>query len=216
MAITSYSTLRTAVAGSAGESWSHRGDVISSFDTFLALAEEEIYSGPPDGEGLRTRELETRSTASLSTSSRFLALPDNFIEARKARLEYSSVRFPLKFVTPAGLYENVLDTGRPCRVTVTSQYEFDITPDVAYTMEVQHYAKQTAISSSNTTNTVLTAYPSIYLHGVLSHLFQWALNDQRADLHRNLFIKAIEKANREDRWGRLGPQPTMEFMGEIV
>lgn len=219
MTINSYSTLRTAVAGPAGQSFSHRGDALSNFDTFLALTEEEIYSGVDDGtpgEGLRVRELETLATASLSTTSRFLQLPDRFIEARRGELKYNDQIYPIRYVTAAALRPCEIGTRRPTQFTVTSRYEFDSIADVEYTFSVQYYAKAVPISSTNTTNAILTNYPSIYLNGCLSHLFQWALNDQRAALHRSLFKKAIEKANREDKWARVGPNPTMKYMGSVV
>lgn len=220
MAISSYSTLRNAVAGNAGQSWSHRNDVLSVFDTFLQLTEEAIYQGgdKSDGEyvsGLRLRAMETRSTATLSTSSRFLQLPDNFIEARRAELEYSSSIYPLKFVPAPELMESTV-SGRPTRFTVTSQFEFDCQPDVAYTMEVQHYAKQTAISSSNSTNSILTSFPSIYLYGCLHHMYVWAGNGEKALLHHDLFLNAIKKANTQDEWARYGPAPQMIYHGSIA
>ena len=217
--ITNYTTLRDAVAGNAGQSWSHRNDTLSVFDSFLQLTEQVIYTGgeKTDNEyvdGLRVRVMETRSTATLSTTSRFLQLPDNFLEARRAELEYSTSIFPLTFV-PASDLREVPFPGRPSEFTVTSQYEFNCIPDVAYTMEVQHYAKQTAISSSNTTNDILTNFPSIYLYGCLAHLYQWASNIEKAAAYNDLFLNSIKSANTQDRWARAGPAPTMVYYGSI-
>lgn len=213
MSITNYTTLRDAIAGSASTSWTHRNDMLAVFDTLLQLTEERIYKGgeKSDAEfvdGLRVRDMETRSTATLSTTSRFLALPDNFIQARRAELEYSDSIFPLQFVTAPDLQERT-SAGRPTRVTVTSQYEFDCTPDVAYTIEVQHYAKQTAISSTNATNNILTNFPSIYLYGCLSEAFKWTQNVEKALQFNDLFLNSIKEANTQDKWARIGPVPEM-------
>jgi hypothetical protein len=221
--ITTYATLRDAVSGA--ESWTHRTDVLNRFDEFLQLVEGELYIGghKSNGQfvsGLRVREMETRSTASLSTSSRFLALPDNFIEPRRAELEYTDANsnkivYELKFVSPNELKE-VTSAGLPRRYTVTSQYEFDCTPDIAYTMEVQHYAKVAALSSSNTTNTLLTNYPSIYLYGCVAQAARWAEKDRKALFYYDLFLNAIEKASAETDWSRFGPSPQMIYHGSIA
>ena len=221
MTITTYSSLRDEIAGTASTSWSHRNDLLAKFDTLLQLVEQKIYTGGRKStnqkvSGLRVRVLETRSTASLSTSSRFLALPDNFLEARRAELEYSSVVYPLKFVPAPELMEIGTGSGTPWEFTVTSQYEFNLTPDVAYTMEVQHYAKATAISSSNSTNNVLTNFPSIYLYGCLAEAFKWSHNAEKAALFNDDFLNAIEDANEEDKWARVGPAPQMVYHGSVA
>jgi len=220
VSITNYTSLRDAIAGSSSTSWSHRNDLLGVFDTFLQLVEERIYKGgeKTGGEfvdGLRIRALETRSTATLSTSSRFLALPDNFLQARRAELEYGNAIYPLEFVTAPDLLEST-SAGRPCRFTVTSQYEFDRTPDVAYTIEVQHYAKQTAISSSNATNDILTNFPSIYLYGCMAEVYKWTQNVEKAAQFNDLFLNSIKEANTQDKWGRVGPTPSMTNRESIV
>ena len=95
-------------------------------------------------------------------------------------------------------------------------YEFNITPDVAYTMEVQHYAKQTAISSSNSTNAILTNFPSIYLYGCLAHLYKWGRNTEEGAIFNDLFLGAIDDANNQDKWARIGPAPQMVYSGSVA
>jgi len=223
MTITTYATLRDAVSGAA--SWAHRGDVLTRFDEFLQLVESELYTGgfKTNGQkvsGLRVREMETRATATLSTSSRFLELPDNFLEPRRAELEYTpsggtKIVYPLEFVPPNELRE-VVRSDLPCRYTVTSQYEFNCTPLLAYVMEVQHYAKVAALTSSNTTNTILTAYPEIYLYGCVMMAARWAENMAKAVYYNDLFLCAIEKATDATDWARFGPSPTAIYHGSIV
>ena len=223
MSLSSYTALRDAVIGDAHNSWLHRSAISGDlFNNFLQLTEEKMYIGGMLStgrhvSGLRVRLMEKRSTATLSTSSRFLALPDNFLEARRAELEYidsnsNKIVYPLKFVVPSELRE-VDISSLPTRFTVTSQYEFDVTPDLAYTMEVQHYAKASAITSSNTTGTLLTAYPSIYLYGCLYHGAMWADEPQKAIMFNDMFLDAINDANTNDRWARVGPAPQAIYHG---
>ena len=221
MAINDYSTLRTAVSGSAKASWSHRADILQNFDDFLQLMQEEMYRGVPEipgAQGLRIREMEQRSTASLSTSSRFLQLPDDYLEPRRAELEYTDANalttvYPLKYVVPSLLVQQY-GSGRPSCFTITSQYEFDITPDIAYTIEDQFYNKITDLSSSNTTHTILTKFPSIFLYGCLYEAFKWAQNFEKANYYGSLFQNSINAANEQDEWG-IGPAPQMIMVGPI-
>lgn len=216
MAITTYAQLRDAVAGNAGQSWSHRSDILSRFDDFLALTEEEIYTGDGETDGLKVRQMETTDTDTLSTSVRTRALPTGYIEFRKLNLEYSSTIYPpLTYRTPHEL-KVYSSAGHPCHYTVTSQIEFDRIPDVAYTLNRVYLAKLTAISSSNSTNAILTNFPSIYLYGCMKQMAIWAHNDARALQFNNIFMGAIKKANDLDGWGKLGPTPTMIYQGSVA
>jgi hypothetical protein len=213
--ITTYSQLRTEVAGTAGASWTHRQDVLQKFDTCLSLAEEMIYTGVDDVDGLRIRDMQTTDTATLSTSVRTLALPTDFLEFRKLNLEYGNAIYPpLKYRTPNEL-EVWSSAGHPCTYTVTSQIEFDRVADVAYTINRIYYAKLTAVSSSNASNAILTRFPSVYLFGCLSQAFIWGSNKEKAFEHLSYFKEALRRANDQDNWS-VGPSPQMTYQGSVV
>ena len=223
MSLSTYTAIRNAVIGQASESWLHRGGISNDlFDNFLQLTEEKIYTGglKSNGrhiDGLRVREMEALSNDAVSTSSRFLALPSNFLEARSAELKFTDSNsnttiYPVQFVPPNELKEIDI-AGLPTRFTVNSQFEFNVTPDQAYTFEVQHYAKVTAISSSNTTNTLLTNYPSIYLYGCLGHAAMWADDQPKAATYFDMFYDAINNANIQHRWSKVGPAPQAIYHG---
>lgn len=120
---------------------------------------------------------------------------------------------PLRFRTPEQL--NIRNSvGMPTFFTITDQIEFDRISDQVYPGEIQYYADFTALSSSNTTNTVLTNHPTIYLFGSL-----WALNvftekPQSAASYYQQFINAIRGANNKDKLGRYGPAPVMRVEGQ--
>ena len=199
MSLTTYLGLRDAI-----ESWSHRNDVASRIDDFIDLAESEMLKW------LRIRDMETRSTA--VTSGRYLALPPGFLEMRRLRMISGAQYFELLQSTPEGMYITQ-DSGMPKLFTVTSQLEFDRTPDSAYTVEMQYYGKPDALSSTNTTNAILTRYPSIYLFGALWALYQWTLQEDKSEYFYSKFMAAVNSANREDKKGRHGPAPAMRYGG---
>jgi hypothetical protein len=199
MSLTTYLGLKDAI-----ESWSHRNDVASRLDDFIDLAESEMFRH------LRIRDMETRTTA--TTSGRYLALPTGFLEMRRVRLISGAQYFELLYSTPEGMYISQ-DSGIPGVYTITSQLEFDRSPDSAYTIEYQYYAILTALSATNTTNAVLTRFPNIYLYGALWALYLWALQEDKAEYYYGKFRQAIQTANREDSKGRHGPAPAMRYGG---
>ena len=203
MALDSYANLKAAIKRLDGSN-----DLTDVLDDAIDMCESEIYSNAD--EPLRIRAMEVTVTDSLST--RFLALPANYLSIRSVRLALSNGNRDIRFATPEAL-EVRGGSGRPSYFTITSQIEFDIVPDSAYTIEIAHYAKPTALSASNTTNAVLTGYPNIYLFGSL-----WAVNlfnaeEDKATLYYRGFINSIKGANSENKKGRYGPAPTMKFEG---
>lgn len=199
MSLSTYLGLRDAI-----ESWSHRNDVASRLDDFIDMAESEMLKW------LRIRDMETRSTA--MTAGRYLSLPPAFMEMRRLQIVSGTQYFEILQATPEGM-KITADSGMPKLFVVTSQLEFDRVPDSTYTVEMQYYAKPTALSSSNTSNAVLTRFPSIYLFGSLWALYQWSLQEDKAEYFNQKFMQAIQSANREDKKGRHGPAPAMRYGG---
>ena len=197
MAIDSYANLKQAV-----ERWSHRTDISDVIDNFIELAENMI------DKRLQLRSNEQRDTATASTSDRFLALPSKFLEMRRLSLINGSVTKDIEYRAPEAL--KIADTsGEPKYFTVTSQLEFDRTPASAYTLEMSYYTRLTPLTSSNTSNDVLTDYPDLYLYGCLHNLNNWAQDGEQSNHYLQLFDRAISLANKQENRGRYGPAPAI-------
>lgn len=206
MAIDSYDNLKAAIVD-----WSHRNDITPDrLDQFIDLAEEGMFSSPLMP--LELRQMETKSELTASTSSRLLALPSDYLEMRRLKVNLSGGDYDIQYLTPEQLPITGA-SGIPKFFTVTDQIEFDRTPDTAYTIEIQYYAKPTALSDANTTNVILANHPKIYLHGVLSNLYQWAMQNDLAEYHENKFQAAIRGANKQYKRGRYGPSPKIRIEG---
>ena len=195
MAITNYTNLKTSIAD-----WSHRTDVTSLIDDFIDLAEAEMWKK------LRIKEMDIKATDTASTISRLLALPTGFIQMRKISLFSGGIEYGLRSRVPEAMKIRTT-AGRPDQYTITSQIEFDRTADTGYTVEIQHYAKPTALSAANATNSVITNYPSIYLYGALWKLWEWALDFDKAAQWRSAFENAVADANKEAKSGQYGSAP---------
>jgi len=186
--------------------WSHRDDLDLKLGTFIQQTETAMFQNPD--EVLNVRSAELRATA--STSGRFLALPDSFLEMRRIRIDTDSGFLPLTYRTPEQL-TSIDGPARPRFFTVTSQIEFDTVPDEDYTVEIQYLAEFAPLSSSNQTNSVLTNNPNIYLFGALSFAFTISNDTENQVKYFQLFLDAIKGANKKDRKGRYGPRPVMKL-----
>lgn len=200
MSISTYAELKVSI-----ENWAKRSDIGGVIDTFIDLAEADMW------QRLEIRDMDTRATATTG-SDRFLALPAGFIKMRKLTLVSGSVRYTLRQQTPESMNLNSA-SGIPTDFTVTSQLEFNRTPGSAYTAEMQYYKELDALSASNTSNGVLTRFPNIYLYGSLMYFAQWAMDDNMLAKYSALFYAAINDANEKDRKGRHGPAPQMRIEG---
>lgn len=189
--------------------WSHRSDLDGRIDSFINLAEVEMYSNPT--KTLKVRSGETLVSSAASTSSRFLALPSGFLEMRRLRINTDTGFLRLTYRTPEQLGSSD-GPGRPRFFTVTDQIEFDTIPDEAYAVEFQYLAEFTALSTSNQTNPVLTLEPNIYLFGALKQAFAYAHDTEEALKYHVMFMDAIKGANKKYNAGRYGQSPVMKVV----
>lgn len=208
MALDTYANLKLEIID-----WSHRTDVDLKIDTFIDMAESEMLANQI--EPLQIRAEETRATASMdsTTPSRYVALPDGFQSMRKMRIQITNGESHEIFFRTPGQMQVVSISGMPQFFTVTSQLEFDRNPDIDYALEIQYIKDFTALSSSNTTNQVLTDHPNVYLYGALWALNIWAEEEQLAAQYYARFIQAIKGANNKAMMGRYGPAPVQRVEG---
>lgn len=204
MTIATYSELKQAI-----QRWSKRTDAVSLLDDFIDLAESDIW------QRLRIRDMEARATASTSTTSRYVALPDGFLHMRRLKVDRSSDNLgDIDLIYDAPMSLQVIDSaGTPRRFTVTSQLELDRVSDQVYTLEMQYFKSLTPLSTSNTNNAVLTRFPMIYLYACLFHFGNWAQDEAITSKYAVLAQNAIESANAADRRGRYGPAPGIRLSG---
>jgi len=191
--------------------WSGRDDMDLLIDTFIDMAEQEMYANV--AEPLQLRDGETLVAFSTSITTRFVALPAGFQSMRKVRIQIADGEsVELRFRTPGQL--NILSSeGLPQFFTVTDQIEFNRISDQVYAGEFQYFQEFTALSTSNTSNAVLTGFPTIYLFGALWALKLKAEEIQAAEGYYQRFINAIKGANNKHELGRYGPSPVMRIEG---
>lgn len=202
MSLDTYVNLKAAIRDK-----SHRNDMPDSLiDDFIDLAEADMFTR------LKLRSMSSRQTAVTSTTTRFLALPDDFLEMRRLTIIISDIHRDVKYLPPESMQVFEV-TGRPKHFTVTTQLEFDRIADQAYNLEMSLFTILTPLSDANTTNAVLTRFPNVYFFGALYHLYNWGDFEAQAGKYQALFGQAIQLANKQDMRGRYGPAPVIQREG---
>jgi hypothetical protein len=206
MALDSYVNLKASI-----RTQSTRTDMSDDhIDDFIAMAEAEMYSNAEAP--LRFRSMESRQTASTSSSVRFLALPTGFLEMRRLKLNLSGGDCDVKYMAPDQM-DLQGTSGIPRFYSVTSQLEFDRVPDSVYTIEMQLYIKLTALSTSNASNAILADHPNVYLFGSLWALWLQAQEEEKAEFYYSKFIGAIKGVIAGDKKGKYGSAPRIRLEG---
>jgi hypothetical protein len=193
MTITTYATLKTAVAD-----FLNRDDLTSVVPTFIALAEADMQRK------VRHWRMETRSTAQLDTQ--FSAIPSDWVETIRFYLTTGETS-RLELISQAEMIDrkeadsNV--TGRPYYYAMTgAQFELYPVPDGLYTGELLYFGKIPALSDSATTNWLLTNAPDAYLYGALIHSAPYLKDDARIQIWAALYQSAIDSLNNSSNDAR--------------
>lgn len=187
MALGTYDQLKSAIS-----SWSHRSNLSDSvLSDFVTLAEAEF------NRVLRCVEQETRDT--LSVSSRYTALPTDFLELRRIEYDGSPV-YPLNSLTPfqqTGYRQNQ-PTGDPVYYSIVGT-DIEIVPtQTSATLDILYYAKIPALSDSNTTNWLLTAWPDLYLSECLRQCAIWTKDDNSINRYGQRVMEAVQTIRQLD------------------
>jgi hypothetical protein len=143
----------------------------------------------------------------MDTSSRYLEIPDYYITIRSIKYVLTGDDVEIKYRAPTVIQESAT-AGRPEYYTITSQFEFERIPDTAYTIELNFLAKIVPLSDTNTSNTVLSVHPQIYINGIMWFINSLPNGEQElGSYYEQEFYKSIRGANAEYSLGRYGPTP---------
>ena len=190
MALTSYSTLKTAVANYLG-----RSDLTSQIPDFITLAEVRL------SREIRTRKLLKSVTTSTVAGDSTVEIPSDFLEMRDIYLS-GNPRISLSYESPSAFTRNAQAevSGKPGFYTLLGQeFEFAPIPDKVYTVELLYYFKPTAMSDSVSSNEFLANYPDALLYAALLESEPYLMNDARIAVWSSLYDRAIANINTSDQ-----------------
>jgi len=189
MAITSYAELQTAIGNFLA-----RSDLTDRIPEFISLAEARM------SRELNSRSQEKRATAATIASDEFISLPTDLRKIRLVKLNTDPVGV-LDYASPTDFYTTYPSSGggRPKYYTVIgSEIALRPIPDSIYTLELIYGEDIAALSSSNTTNTILTRHPDSYLYGSLSAAYIYLMDEARAAQYDTLFSRSIVEINNSN------------------
>ena len=184
-----YAALKTQL-----DNYTHRADLSTEYDTWIALVESELNLE------LRTRQQLTSTTiAMVGVPTDTIALPSDFLQMRNLELATSPVT-PLKYVTSEqrDFYDLKASTGKPRIYDISgSNIILAPQPDQVYTLNIEYYA-QIPTLPSNTTNWLITNFPHVYLYGCLSQAGGYLLDSDRLQIFVQAYADAKAKISKAD------------------
>ena len=189
MAISNFTELQAAVSN-----WLDRSDLTDRIPEFITLAEAQM------NRQLRIRLMEGRYTASTVKGQRNYALPTDYRQMRALRINQDPIRV-LQYLSPqnmdsvwAGSY-----TGTPTAYTiVANDIRLGPSPDSVLELDIDYYRAVSPLSGSNTTTTMLTQNPDIYLYGSLMARAPFLMDDEKLAIWGALFDKAVRDLESQD------------------
>jgi hypothetical protein len=190
MALTSYTTLKTAVANYLG-----RSDLTTQIPDFITLAELRL------SREIRTRKLLKSVTTSTAVGDSTVEIPSDFLEMRDMYLS-GNPRISLTYNSPSAFTRNAdaETSGKPSFYTMLGQeFEFAPVPDKVYTVELLYYFKPTPLSDNVASNEFLANYPDALLYATLSEAEPYLMNDARIQVWASLYDRAINNINTSDQ-----------------
>lgn len=189
MSIATYSDLQTAVAN-----WLHRSDLTALIPDFIMIAEARL-SGD-----LQARTMETRTTLTTTAGNAYVTVPSDLLEMHRLIIKTDPVQV-LSYRSPDELQTDYpySTTGKPAVFAILgSEMQLAPIPDAVYTLELAYKQRIPALSSTNTTNWLLTQWPNAYLFGALCAAQPYIANDDRLVTFKALYQEAVDGINGID------------------
>jgi hypothetical protein len=200
MALTTYALLKTTIAN-----YLNRTDLTSYLGDFITLTESRL------NRELRVREMVNTDTSTTTVAgTQSYSLPSGFLEASAVIYQSNPYR-TLRFMANGDFYRqyNVTQTsGLPTFFTIVGEkILLGVAPDSAETLQIDFYKTLTPLSESNTTNSILTNYPELYLYGALAESSPFLMQDERLDTWGKLYKEALKNANLSSQKGSITSSP---------
>lgn len=197
MAISTYSSLVDAVTEYLGRD--QDTTLTARIPDFITLAEAKF------NRVLLHPGMETRSTTTADTSDdepEFITLPSDFQSMRRVRLSGVVGKPRLDFMSQTQIddyrysIDNVSD--QPVYFSIIgSEMELVPTPNEDYELEMVYRANIPALTSSNTTNWLLTLAPDLYLYGALLEAAPYLKNDERIPTWSSALATVLDQLNTQ-------------------
>lgn len=184
-----------------------RTDLATPMADLVTIGESYIYDGIDTLQPLRCRLMETISTITLTSGVG--PLPATYLQWRRV-VEVTSPRRELEWAAPAYFDQQYASrSGGPASVFTIIGSNLYVAPVTGSDIEMTHYAKPTALDSTDdtSTNPILLAYPQIYLRACQAAACEWLKDWQEMQVQNQLLKGSIYAINREVQMDALAKSP---------
>jgi hypothetical protein len=195
MTIATYTDLKSAIAN-----WLHRSDLSSVIPDFIALSESEFN---------RRNLIGQVTTTTLSVSGVSTVLPTGWGGVKSVTVTAYGLNRDIDQVD-----EQVIRTynasGYPKHYAISgNNLLIAPVPDGAYSVTLTYWAKIDALSDSNPTNWLLTAYPDLYLWRGVCEGARYTRDNDLAQLAEGRYQQVLADIEIADAQRQFGPAPMM-------
>lgn len=196
MAITDYTSLKTAV-----QSYCGRSDSIfaTALEQFVAFTEDRIYFGVgAKGDPLYSAPVRSpyqEVAVSVTMTSGAGTIPDYALEVR--RVTHADDRVGMEYMPPDLFKRRAAQGGSgsdPAYYTVEGQ-TLSVFPTFTGPLELGMWRRYNALSPTTTTSVMLTAYPMLYLSATLAEAFAYMQEPDLASMHLGRYRAQVEGVN---------------------
>lgn len=187
MAISTYTELKTSLVN-----WLHIPELSSLTPDFISLAEATI------NRRLKARVFLANTDLTVTTGSRFIDLPSDYLEPRALWLTTWEPRQELVYKTAETLPVTGGSAGVPVYWAIEgNQIALDIEADQAHTFTFR-YRQRFSLSSANPTNWLLTNHPDVYLYASLLSAAGHVRDNEQLAIWKQAFDIAIDEVEMQD------------------
>jgi hypothetical protein len=189
-----YGTLKSTV-----EDYAHRDDLTSVIPTFILLAQNQLSTR------LRTPELYTTATVSITAGTKTASLPSDYLEMKRITVPRSGGIIPLQQNSLEQNGQIYLDrggsTGEISHYAIYgSTLEFAPIPESDTTATLVYKAYLAEFSADAGTDNILTKFPKAYLYGALREMALHVRDTDQLKFWGALFDEQINEINEQGRY----------------
>lgn len=196
MAITDFSSLRSSI-----RDWLTEDDTAvlsdSTIADLIAFCEDDLNADSD----FRLLEMQYAKLTDLNSGDANVTLPTDYLEMQYVNETTNTNRPPLTYLSPEAFAAHLDTLGYLGFYTIVGgKMRLKDTPGTGQTLEMGYYGKIPALTSSNTTNWLLTKSRKTYLFGALSYAEAFLDAPQKIATWKGLFEvskKQLIDANRK-------------------
>jgi len=184
--IATYSELQTEIATNL-----RRDNLGGNIPNMIKFAEERMRND------LRVWEMNFFTTRTLVANNNRIAVPTNMLSVKSVYYNNAGQSYELMALPLAAMKEQYNISGNPTHYAIYGgNFVLYPKPSANFTFELEYLGFPTALSVSNASNSILLAYPSIYLYGSLIYGYDLVRHKEQRDVAIAYYNQAVADANK--------------------